>query len=97
MAVPWPSVKTFMEEAEMLDSYRVSHPDEVTSPGHTWTTLPATDYAEVLDRIDFVLFHGGVEVLDSSIVGEKSTLSDIGFENYPSDHRSVVSTFRIKR
>ncbi|MDR1384926.1 MAG: endonuclease/exonuclease/phosphatase family protein, partial [Planctomycetaceae bacterium] len=86
--VVWPSTKAFMEKAEMKDSYRIKYPDETAHKGHTWTTLPAK--REVLDRIDFVFFHGnGVKPADVQIVGENSDLSDIKFEKYPSDHRAV--------
>jgi endonuclease/exonuclease/phosphatase family metal-dependent hydrolase len=92
--VAWPSTKAFMEKADMKDSYRVKYPDEVTHKGHTWTTLPAK--REVLDRIDFLFFHGSkVELFNVQIVGEKSGLSDIQFEKYPSDHRAVLGIFRL--
>ncbi|MDR1480153.1 MAG: endonuclease/exonuclease/phosphatase family protein [Planctomycetaceae bacterium] len=93
--VKWTATKAFMEKADLKDSYRIKYPDEVAQKGHTWTTLPAK--REVLDRIDFVFFHGAkIEVNNVQIVGEKSNLTDIGFENYPSDHRAVLGTFRLK-
>ncbi|MDR2440543.1 MAG: endonuclease/exonuclease/phosphatase family protein [Planctomycetaceae bacterium] len=93
--VAWPAAKAFMEKAGMKDSYRTKYPDEVTHKGHTWTPLPAK--RDVFDRIDFVFFHGSkVELLNSQIVGEKSELTDIGFDNYPSDHRAVLGTFLLK-
>jgi endonuclease/exonuclease/phosphatase family metal-dependent hydrolase len=93
--VMWTATKAFMEKAGMKDSYRVKYPDEVTHKGHTWTTLPAK--REVLDRIDFVFFHGSkVDLLNVQIVGEKSELTDIGFDKYPSDHRAVLGTFLLK-
>jgi hypothetical protein len=70
----------------------------VSKPGQTWTTLPETEaYTEVLDRIDFVMFRGNkIKLTNSQIVGEKSSKSDIGFDNYPSDHRAVLSTFILE-
>lgn len=97
--VLWPSTKRFHDEAGLKDSYRTKFPDEVEYPGYTWTPLPETTaYQEVLDRIDFVLFWGknNIELIDSQIVGEDSPNSDIKFNNYPSDHRAVLSTFRLK-
>ncbi len=96
--VEWPSTKAFSDKGGMKDSYRTFYPDEVKNPGHTWTTLPkATAYKEVLDRIDFVLFSGEkIELKNSQVVGEESPLSDIGFKDYPSDHRAVLSTFILK-
>ncbi|MDR1957483.1 MAG: endonuclease/exonuclease/phosphatase family protein [Planctomycetaceae bacterium] len=94
LPVAWPATKAFMEKAEMKDSYRVKYPDEVARKGHTWTTLPAK--REVLDRIDFLFFHGpNVELLDVQTVGEASEVSDIGFDQYPSDHRAVLGTFHV--
>ncbi|MDR1290678.1 MAG: endonuclease/exonuclease/phosphatase family protein, partial [Planctomycetaceae bacterium] len=93
--VEWPATKTFIEKVNMKDSYRTKYPDEITHKGHTWTTLPAK--REILDRIDFLFFHGTkIEVVDVQVVGEKSNLTDIGFEKYPSDHRAVLGTFLWK-
>ncbi|MDR0391718.1 MAG: endonuclease/exonuclease/phosphatase family protein [Planctomycetaceae bacterium] len=95
MPVEWQSTKALTEKANLKDSYRIKYPDEVTHKGHTWTTFPAK--REVLDRIDFVFFQGeNVDVVDVQIVGEKSDLSDIKFEKYPSDHRAVLGIFKIK-
>jgi endonuclease/exonuclease/phosphatase family metal-dependent hydrolase len=94
--VAWPATKSLHEKAGMKDSYRVIHPDEVACPGHTWTPRPAEN--EVLDRIDFVLFWGEneqVTVVKSEIVGEKMPESDIVIQDYPSDHRAVISAFYI--
>jgi endonuclease/exonuclease/phosphatase family metal-dependent hydrolase len=93
--VQWPSTKAFMEQANMLDSYRTIYPDELAKPGHTWTPYPSNDYQEILDRIDFVLYWGNVKPVKSEIAGEDSELSDIRFKNYPSDHRAVVSAFKF--
>jgi endonuclease/exonuclease/phosphatase family metal-dependent hydrolase len=92
--VPWPATKAFVERADMSDSYRTVFPDEVAIPGRTWTPWPEKDaYTEVLDRIDFVLYWGKVQTLKSELAGENSDLSDLKFDNYPSDHRAVVTTF----
>ncbi|MDR2171173.1 MAG: endonuclease/exonuclease/phosphatase family protein [Planctomycetaceae bacterium] len=93
--VEWPSAKAFIEQTNLKDSYRTKYPDEVKSKGHTWTPLPAK--REIFDRIDFLFHHGAkVEIIDVKIVGEKSDLSDIKFEKYPSDHRAVLGIFKIK-
>ena len=98
IAVEWPSTKAFIDKGGLKDSYRALYTDEVKTPGHTWTTLPETTaYKEVFDRIDFVLFSGeNTKVKSSQIVGEESSKSDIGFKNYPSDHRAVLSTFILQ-
>lgn len=94
MPVKWPATAALLEKAKLKDAYRTKYPDEVKHKGHTWTPLPSEK--EVLDRIDFLLFHGEkVQVHTVQIVGEKSEFSDLAFENYPSDHRAVLGTFFI--
>jgi endonuclease/exonuclease/phosphatase family metal-dependent hydrolase len=89
--VAWPATKRLHETTGIKDSYRTFHPDEISCPGHTWTSQPA-DENEIMDRIDFVLFWGAT-LLKSEIVGEKMPESDIVIRDYPSDHRAVLSTF----
>lgn len=98
MPVEWPSSKIITDYAKMKDSYRICYPGEVEKTGHTWTTLPETEaYNEVLDRIDFVFFCGEkVEVVKSQVVGERSAASDVIFDNYPSDHRAVLTSFTLR-
>lgn len=100
MPVEWPSVKTFIEKGDLIDSYREKYPDEVANSGHTWTSQPPTEgWKELYDRIDFVLYwkcKDQVSVVSSQLLGEDSEFSDIRFNNYPSDHRAVLSTFAIK-
>jgi len=98
LAVEWPSTKAFMEQGELKDSYRTFYPDEITHPGHTWTSLPPTeDFDEVHDRIDFLFFRGENLTLEQVvIVGEDTPFSDIRFPDYPSDHRAVMGTFIIQ-
>jgi endonuclease/exonuclease/phosphatase family metal-dependent hydrolase len=97
MPVAWPTTKNLQEKTGIKDSYRVIYPDEVNRPGYTWTPRPAEN--EILDRIDFVLFWGEGEqitVIKSEIVGEKMPESDIVIQDYPSDHRAVLSAFYFK-
>jgi endonuclease/exonuclease/phosphatase family metal-dependent hydrolase len=90
--VKWTATAAFTEKAGMIDSYRHKFPDEVANPGHSWTPRPAKK--EVLDRIDFVFYHGKqIHVKNVQIIGEPSLFSDIKIENYPSDHRAVLGTF----
>lgn len=98
ISVEWPATKTFQEKGKMKDSYRTFYPDEVTNPGYTWTLLPETEaYTEILDRIDFVLYSGDkIQLSNSVILGEISSKTDIGFENFPSDHRAVLTSFILK-
>ena len=94
----WP-VAVAVERAGFRDSYREVHPDPVRRPGLTWTpgypppSVPAT---ETLDRIDFVYAAGRAEPLESRIVGEIGGPDvDLEVSPWPSDHRAVVSTFRV--
>lgn len=98
MKVEWPATKSFQLEADMKDSYRTLFPDEVKNPGHSWTTFPETEkYQEVPDRIDFVFYWGNnISVSRSQLIGVSDECSDLVIEDYPSDHRAVLSTFAIK-
>jgi len=94
ISVQWPSTKAFIEEAGLKDSYRLLYMDEVKNPGYTWTSLSeSSEYKEVHDRIDFVMFSGNIKPVSSQVLGEKSQFTDVAFDDYPSDHRSIVSTF----
>ena len=81
------------------DSYHVDRvqdgEDEVTRRGFTWT--PYANPGRDDDRIDFVYYRGdNVSVVDSQVFGESGGLGvDIGFVDFPPDHRGVVSTFAI--
>jgi exodeoxyribonuclease-3 len=96
LKVEWPSTKKVVE-AGLTDSFRTIYPDEVKRPGHTWTpTTKTDDPKDHHDRLDFV-FYGGkdLKLRGSAIVGEATPYADLLVTPYPSDHRSVVSTFEI--
>ncbi|WP_431045540.1 endonuclease/exonuclease/phosphatase family protein [Streptomyces sp. P1-3] len=91
--VEWPATKAFADGG-YWDSYREVNPDEAASPGDTWSPKFATnsDYGnrpEPQDRIDFILYKGGSLDATSSKVhgGDK--------ENWPSDHRAVITQFTL--
>lgn len=97
--VVWPATQA-MEDAGYTDSFRAVHPDAVAKPGITWTPGNGPDQIikpdEVLDRIDFVWAFGDATPVDSAVVGENgSEYTDIGIDQWPSDHRAVVSTFEV--
>ncbi len=83
--------------AGMQDTYRKLFPDEVRQRGHTWTPLTSPDDPnDIHDRIDFVFMGGEGATLQSvEIVGEAPEAADIIVTPYPSDHRSVVSSFLL--
>jgi endonuclease/exonuclease/phosphatase family metal-dependent hydrolase len=95
--VVWPVSKA-LADAGFRDSYREVHPDPVAVPGFTWTppgTLESVA-GEVHDRIDWVLVHGPAETLGTKLVGEADGPDvDVERDPYPTDHRGVVSTFRV--
>jgi endonuclease/exonuclease/phosphatase family metal-dependent hydrolase len=95
--VVWP-VSEALGAAGFRDSYREIHPDPVAVPGFTWTPPGTLESVpdEVHDRIDWVLSSGPTETLATALVGEAGGPDvDIERDPYPTDHRGVVSTFRV--
>jgi imidazolonepropionase-like amidohydrolase/endonuclease/exonuclease/phosphatase family metal-dependent hydrolase len=97
--VAWP-VSVAVEQAGFVDSYRAVHPDPVRNPGLTWWAArpPVGDdfSGHPRDRIDLVYAAGPVLTVASQIVGEVAARDvDLPVTPWPSDHRAVVSTFRV--
>ncbi len=94
--VDWP-VGRALAEAGFRDAYREVHPDPIAMPGFSWTPGgPEVDPREVHDRIDWVLASGPATALESTVVGEAGGPDvGIGFDPWPTDHRGVLSTFRV--
>lgn len=91
--VDWPTSNKFME-MNLIDVYRHIYPNPILFPGYTWTTL--NNVNEVHDRIDFIYFKGK-DIIDCHavrLIGPDSE-SDIMIDNYQSDHRSVLATFKF--
>jgi len=85
--VPWPVSETLIE-AGLDDTYREIHPDPLETPGLTH---------EAGDRIDYVYAGGPLETADSQLVGEDGGQDvELGFEPWTSDHRAVLSSFRLE-
>ncbi len=96
--VVWP-VSAALADAGFRDSYREVHPNPAAVPGFTWTPPGTLESVpdEVHDRIDWVLVQGPAETLDTQLVGEAGGPDvDIERNPYPTDHRGVVSTFRVE-
>jgi hypothetical protein len=96
--VVWPVSKA-LADAGFRDSYREVHPDPVAVPGFTWTPPGTLESVpdEVHDRIDWVLAAGPSQTLGTALVGELGGPDvDIERDPYPTDHRGVVSTFRVE-
>jgi endonuclease/exonuclease/phosphatase (EEP) superfamily protein YafD len=97
--VPWPTSLACYERG-LFDSYRVLHPDLRTypgpfafdEPGITWSPIPTEEPHGIFDRIDFVYYLAvSPTTPSSSIVLDARS----GIDPWPSDHRAVLSTFRI--
>ena len=98
LKVAYPTSKAFVA-AGFGDAYRTIYPDEMKTPGITWSSkYKADDPTTHPDRIDFVYFKGkGLKVTDAKIVGENKDNADIVVTPYPSDHRAVVATFTLPK
>ena len=86
-----------MANAGFDDAWRKIHPDEIKSPGFTWSPLTkADDPEDHHDRIDYVYFKGSqLKLVNAEIAGEKRRAADIVVRPYPSDHRAVIATFKL--
>ncbi|MDV4070744.1 endonuclease/exonuclease/phosphatase [Elizabethkingia anophelis] len=109
--INWSSTAT-LSKAGFKDSYRVLYPDEVNYPGFTWPAQSSwTPKSDERDRIDYIFYYdnGNISVSDSYIVGPKNTVvknisvpetSKDKFSEpkgiWPTDHKAVWSTFKIK-
>ncbi len=99
--VAWPaSIKAV--NAGLSDSWRTYYPDEVAEPGNTWSPIYDSDYInqgvpEPQDRIDIIYSGGAAVVTNSQVMGPTGGLINEGIElsDFPSDHRTVVSTFTL--
>jgi len=96
--VEWPVTRA-IAQAGLRDSYREAHPDPTQRLGYTWTAGMPAPYVrprETIDRIDFIFAGGASETRSSQIIGEPGGDGvDIAVAPYPSDHRAVVSAFRV--
>ena len=102
LELPWP-VSRAVAASGLHDSWREVHPDPVAAPGFTWwAARPRIEDYNPSDptdqaRIDLVWFAGEATVLDSRLVGEQGARGvDISVAPWPSDHRGVVSEFKVQ-
>lgn len=93
------AVTRLLAAAGLRDSYREAHPDAAARPGYTFTPgapHPVTEPDDTRMRIDYVFTAGPSETFESQIVGEiDNAATDIAIFPWPSDHRGVVSSFRV--
>lgn len=95
--VEYPTTKTIMRHG-LVDTYRERHPNPVRHPGFTWTRLTTPDDPkDHHDRIDFVLADQEHSmVIDCKVVGESKSNADLVLNPWPSDHRAVVATIKLR-
>jgi endonuclease/exonuclease/phosphatase family metal-dependent hydrolase len=87
LVVNFPATR-FMEEAGFTDAFRSVFPDEVETPGHTWSPI----YQEGLQtRMDFIYFRG------ASLKPSTATVLDSTEFGFPSDHGAVVVSFLVEK
>uniref|UniRef100_A0A914D8Y7 Endonuclease/exonuclease/phosphatase domain-containing protein n=1 Tax=Acrobeloides nanus TaxID=290746 RepID=A0A914D8Y7_9BILA len=95
-----------MENAKMTDSFREIHPDIITEPGYTWSTVQKFSsegwnwtIPEPQDRIDFIFYRSSkLKPTNSFIYAGLEPLTPIPNHknnDYPSDHYAVVTDFDI--
>ncbi|WP_164545539.1 endonuclease/exonuclease/phosphatase family protein [Paenibacillus albus] len=103
-SIEWP-VSRMVEEAGFRDSYRDIHPDPVSMPGNTWSTVHTPEHPwgdnpfEPQDRIDFIYYHGSTVAVTASevvVLGEPLGFGSHEQNEWPSDHAAVMSIFHIK-
>ena len=92
-----------IQAAGFRDTWREVHPDPLAEPGLTWPAArPAIGSDDPVagareDRIDAIYAAGPSTTLDSRIVGEAGGPDvAIAVHPWPSDHRAVVATFRVR-
>jgi hypothetical protein len=96
--VAWPTT-VLLADSGLRDSYREANPDPLARPGITWTPgapNPMPYPSPGRERIDLIWTAGRTTTLASQVVGETGGPDvEVGIEPWPSDHRAVVSTFRV--
>lgn len=97
LTVNWP-VTRLAADAGFRDAFRAIHTNPKTKPGYTWSPgypVGKLEANDVMDRIDFVLWRGGLRPKNAWIIGEKGLVSDLAFDPWPSDHRAVAVEFEF--
>lgn len=97
--VPWPT-SVLPEEAGLIDSYRLLHPNPVHKPGNTWSPIYLDNEGrpEPLDRIDFI-YHKGKSLKalhsDAVVVGSPKAQPNHKDNEWPSDHKAVITVYKL--
>ncbi|MFJ8788683.1 hypothetical protein [Streptomyces sp. NPDC102462] len=97
--VRWP-VTEALEQAGLVDAYRLAHPNPAKTPGTTWSPVrPRREDGgtEPQDRIDQIQYAGRLKVLEahSLVTGWPRPVPDASANGWPSDHAAAVVTFSL--
>lgn len=97
----WPTSKVPVD-AGLTDAYRELHPDPAAEPANTWSPIYLTNDEydgrdEPMDRIDFVYYKGGLtpEKAETYVVGSPTAQPHHSGNEWPSDHKGVLVTFKV--
>lgn len=97
-AFDWPSSKAPVD-AGLTDSFREAHPDPAKEPGISWSPIYLDNEGrpEPLDRIDFVYYKGGFEVLsaETHVVGDPKPQPNQKDNEWTSDHAAVGAKYKL--
>ncbi|MER8187139.1 endonuclease/exonuclease/phosphatase family protein [Kitasatospora sp. NPDC094015] len=97
-ALNWP-VTVALQNAGLVDAFRLAHPDPVAAPGTTWsvTRKARGSKAEPQDRIDQVHFAGKLTLVEAHtlVTGWPQPEPGAATNGWPSDTAAAVATFTI--
>lgn len=97
----WPT-SVLPQQAGLIDSFRVAHPDPVSVGGTTWSPIfplseGDTDIPEPQDRIDFIYATKQLNVTTSrtAVVGKPQPPLNEADNEWTSDHAAVITLFEL--
>ncbi|KAM0702000.1 hypothetical protein Q7P35_010910 [Cladosporium inversicolor] len=97
----WPT-SVLPQQAGLIDSYRVAHPDPVAVGGTTWSPIfpfseGSTGTPEPQDRIDFIYATNQLKVTASrtTAVGKPQPPPNEADNEWTSDHAAVLTWFEL--
>lgn len=97
----WPT-SALPQQAGLIDSFRVAHPDPVAVSGTTWSPIfpfseGATGTPEPQDRIDFIYATKQLRVTASrtTVVGKPQPPPNEADNEWTSDHAAVITWFEL--
>ncbi|MEV4555474.1 endonuclease/exonuclease/phosphatase family protein [Kitasatospora sp. NPDC049285] len=97
-ALDWP-VTVALQDAGLVDAYRLAHPDPAASPGNTWSVTRTLrgSAPEPQDRIDQVHFAGKLTLVEAHtlVTGWPRPEPGAAANGWPSDTAAAVATFTL--